>query len=230
MPYKRRTFKKRRTFRKKGMPLNVKQKRQVRTIVKRLNPPELKYTVGYFNQGVTNVASINTLVNWPAQGIEGYSSEQLLTNATGAGRIGNMIAVKNIQWRFKISIGDNINYVRVILFQFMDTNVLVTPIAGDVICDPTNSGHLQPINPLTKGKIKVMYDKLFHLQSGGLETIVKKLNIKPKLSNLKFTSNVTNGFGAELIKGNLYYLLISDSGAIPHPFFENTVRLCFTDA
>lgn len=235
MPYKtynrKRFMKNRSKFSMKFRPLNMKQKRQVKSIVKRVNPPELKYNVGNFGpQGVSNVPAIYELVEWPDQGTAGYTSDQLLDNTTGAQRIGNMIYVKNIQWRFTITLGDTINYIRVILFQFMDTTTLVTPIPGDVICDPTNNGFLQPINPLNRQKLRILYDKLFHLQSGGLETITKKINIKPLVKNIKFIGNTTAGYGADIIKGKLYYLLVSDSGVIPHPAWINTHRLCFTDA
>lgn len=224
-------YKKRFTKSKKSYALNPKQKRQVRTIVKKANPPELKYNVGQFGPiGVSNVPAIYEFVEWPDQGTGGYISDQLLDSVSGSQRIGNMIAVKNIQWRFTISIGDNINYIRVILFQFMDNTTVVAPVAGDVICDPNNNGHLQPLNPLNRQKIRILYDKLYHLQSGGLETISKKMNIKPPVRNIKFSANTTAGYGAEIIKGKLYYLLVSDSGVVPHPSWTNTHRLCYTDS
>lgn len=234
MPYKsssKKPYRKNKTFyKKRTYPLSQTQKRQVRSIVKRVNPPELKYTVGTFNTTISNVATIYELVNYPIQGVEGYADEQNLDSTNGASRIGNQITIKNIQWRWTITIGDAINYVRVILFQFMDSTTIVTPLPGDVICDVANNPWIQPINPLNRQKIRILFDKTYHLQSGGQETVTRKLNIKPPTKDIRFATNITAGFAAEVIKGKLFYLLVSDSGAIAHPSWQNTVRLCFTDS
>lgn len=226
MPYKKRTYKKKRYNRKSKRSM-VKT---IARVVRQINPPEHKYTVGNFFTNITDVANIYELVNWPIQGTEGYADDQNLTDTNGASRIGNQITVKNIQWKWTISIGDSLNYVRVILIQFMDNNILAGPLAGDIIADINNLPWIQPLNPLNRQRIRVLYDKTFNLQSGGVETITRTINVRPPLKTIRFTSNATAAYPAEIIKGKLYYLLVSDSSAIPHPKWQNTTRLCFTDA
>lgn len=223
---------KRRDYKNKNKDhvLTESQIKQVTSLVRKVNPPELKYTVGYFQTGVSNVPNIYVLCNWPTQGVEGYGNAQLLDPTNGASRIGNAITIRNIQWKFCINLGDTLNYIRVVLFQFMDNNQVTAPVPGDIICDPLNNGYIQPLNPLNRHKIAVLYDELFHLSSGGLETIVRTMNIKPKSMDIRFTDNTSAGFTADIIKGNLYYLLVSDSGVVPHPLWTNNVRLCFSDS
>lgn len=199
-------------------------------VVRRINPPELKYTCSYYYDNITTSPQIFELVNWPVQGVEGYNSDQNFNDINGAGRIGNQISVKNIQWRFTISPGDNTNFIRVIMFQFMDNSTVTVPIVGDILCNYGNSPWLQPINVLNRQKIKILFDKTYHIQTGGLSTITRTMNIKPPIKSIRFTRDTTAGFPAEIIKGKLYYLLVSDSGTIPHPGWINTTRLCFTDA
>ena len=83
-------------------------------------------------------------------------------------------------------------------------------------------------NRKTKQMYKVLYDKVHRVSNTGMEVSFRKVYITKMLKNLQLVSP-TNIYH-NVIKGEIFCLISSDSSAVSHPEFVWQYRLNYTDA
>lgn len=209
---------------RKQRKLNVRQKRQVKTIVSRKFEPKAF-------QAQAAPAAISTT----AQIVHLSPIAQGNSNIT---RVGNMVELKSIESRIHLitnaasfALMDIFNFVRVIVFQWKDN---VVPVATDLLLNGSSGvvdvGSLY--NHDNRNQFKIVSDNLMRIMGDGVNGSTSKLidarhNMsfgKGILSKLEWVGNsVTNGYN------QLYILLVSDSSATPHPLVYITFKLIFKD-
>lgn len=232
-----RRYTKKRVTRRKPKTLSKPQQRQVAKIARRVDNQEkdLKYIQYDFQTNISDswTGPANFLY-YPVQGIAGYVDYQDLT-AGQSQRLANEITIKSIQFNYTLYQGDDSNVVRMIIFQWMQQDISNFPIVGDIVMGTGGTAPwLEPRNYQNKANYKILYDHTHNLSAaaGNNSVITRHVQLagKLKLKNLKASDNNTNGFGATLIKGNIYYMFVSDSSVVSHPSITMKVRLLFTDA
>lgn len=185
--------------------------------------------------GTTNPTKF---MNLPAQGIQAFDN---FDNESSQGqRIGNTIFVKGIQMNFQVTLGESVllgddkeNLVRMVIFQWLEED-LTAPVFGDIFLEgTTGQPYLANYNPDTRSLYKILYDKTFTLSPNGGNpvTIARHIELSRKLKMKKwvFEGNNQSGFGANLVKGNIYWIFTSDSTAAPSPTVDWSLRFRYTD-
>lgn len=170
---------------------------------------------------------------------------------TGATRVGRKICIRNISWRFEVSLPavipgtdyDDANFsdtVRVMMFLDTQCNGLIAPGSGfDGILQDDN---FQSFNNLAnKGRFRILFDRFYVLNRKGYvgfedttplfkysaaevtisDTFYKKCEIP-----LEYDANVTTGALVSIRSNNLGVLLISRLGKAK---FHSKIRLRFED-
>lgn len=225
-----------RKFKPRG--LSKAQKQQVVHIARRIDnkSKDLKFAQYDFTttQNTTWTGPVSFILH-PAQSVAGYGTILDLANSQ-SGRIANEIEVVHIQWNFQIIGADSSNVFRIIIFQWMVDNSQDQPAVGDIVMGTgAFFPHLEPLNYQNKAKYRIMYDKTHQLSTaaGNDLTINRHVSFYGKkipVKKLKYTDNTQNGFGAYMVKGAIYYMLVSDSSVVSHPTINWKVRMLFTDA
>lgn len=141
--------------------------------------------------------------------------------------LGNKVQPVGLQGRFTCITGDVTNAMRVLIFQWMDSS---TPTVSGVLQSPANC--LSPVLVTNRSQINVLYDRLYtgsdYGSTGGqyfLAVPAKPLYIKGRnMFPIEFATGT-----ADVQKGELFCLLISDSSAVIHPSVSYYFRMTFTD-
>lgn len=238
--YKAKTYRPRkyvRRYKKTARTLSKPAKKQVYSIAKRVQKAntELKFTAYEFPFSVSNSwTGPAFLITHPPQGIKGYNDVFDL-QAGQSQRIGNTITPYAIQVNYTVTGADSSNVVRIIFFQWlMDDQT--APQVGDILMGTgTSSSVLQMRNYVNKKNYKILYDKTHttSTNAGNNLTIVKHVIIpakRLKIKQFKYLNDSSSGFAPNLIKGNIYYMMASDSAVISHPQVYFNSRMLFTDA
>ena len=226
---------KRKFLKKKKPTMSTKvlqMEKKMKSMIKNDAPP-IKYT--YVEGGPVSASDSWTPVNivWP-----------LLSSGLNA-RLQDIIQVKSYQLKFTIdpSTGlgsENENNVRIAMIQFVDSNASGSS-TGAVGLGQVWLGYdgdytwLNPYNPLTKSKYRVLFDKTYAITFGGIATIcdeimVTSLDMTVNKGKMVYSNDGelnTNYPGLE--GGFICAFITSDSSAAPHPQFTYTARLNFTD-
>lgn len=237
--YKKKYASRRRSYKKKTRnALSAPAKRQVRQIVKKIEAQntDLKFTYYEFTNSVSDVwTGPAAFIDWPVQGIQGYGTVQDLAN-TQSQRIGNEVEIKHIQFNYSLDVADSANIFRVVLFQWFQQDESNFPTIGDIFMN-NGAGYpwLDMYNYENKKNFKILYDRTHSLSSSAgnpFTTVVKQkfYGKRIPMKRVKFYSNAESGFAARLVKGNIYYMFISDSAVIAHPTIKFATRLLYTDA
>lgn len=146
---------------------------------------------------------------------------------------GAHIQIKNIHIRGNVSVGDNSNIMRVVIFQWMDD----TPPTTISILD--NTGIIGGVNApyatrnwSNRPLYKILRDDLFDLQATSLNAGGPNGNIKVLdywIKSKKITKTFYAATSGAVQKGSVWMTIVSDSGSIPNPQLTFTCEIVFTD-
>lgn len=185
-------------------------KKAVRKVL--LNNLESKHLLISSSSNVSTTASFVHLSNISA----GDSS---------AHREGNKCLATSIDLRYKITIADTTNTVRLIVFSFTGGD---TPTVDNVLDNAGTFFTEAALQGEPDVKFKIYYDKVFNMRSvyNPIVTgrIRKRLNGNKGLV-LRYVDTTGSNLGAQ----QLWMLLISDSGAVTHPGVDFTGWLHFKE-
>jgi len=175
-------------------------------------------------------------VPWPAQGTAAYDTDE--TGSTQGQRIGNKIEFQFWNWNTTWALDTEVSttYAREIMFQWLQPieDSADRPVIGDILQlgSPTVP-MLTPLNYENRSKYHIIHDNVIILtNSGNNQRIVQKKTVRDiPVKTLRFTGDSQSGFGATMIKGNLFVLVISDQDAIlgHPPAFAYSSAIYYTD-
>lgn len=148
----------------------------------------------------------------------------LSTIAQGDGvtnREGNTVKLLSIQLRASYVTTDATNIFRVILFRWKDRS---TPTAAQVLNSSSNP--LSTLNNNTSKMYHILYDKLIATDTYNPIRVTKKfLNYQKRPYTISFEGSGASDYS----EGNIWMLVLSDSGSIGHPTMDYYMRLRFVD-
>lgn len=136
-------------------------------------------------------------------------------------RIGNKVTPTSWSVRGNITGNDNFNYIRLVVFQWYDDNLLNPPLYTEVF--ENTSGNSQLYSTFNRQNLNVQFqvlaDKLYRVTANSNNPDLNKARIiklkgYKNLREMSFLGANTDGFG------QIYCLLVSDSSMIGHPAFE----------
>lgn len=195
----------------------------------------LKFTYNEYSTNMTNSAVIVEPILWPAQSIAAWNNDE--SDTSYSGRIGNEIILKKIVIEMELNAessgGFTTNYCRVIVFQWLMDTQYENPIVGDILLGvPGSYEYLTPLNPINSQKYKILMDKRFILVNDCSNQTQKHTfsMMHFPVKKIRFGEDATNGFAANIVKGSIFMILCSDSGAIPHPTYTHNVLMQFSDS
>lgn len=146
-------------------------------------------------------------------------------------RNGDKITPVNIEVNCAMYGADTTNVCRLIIYQNKTTGVATgTGSVSAILAASPIGSKLAPYAPYThdyRGLYKVLYDKTFQVVNGTVGALrhFKFVIPKKKLSPLQFEAGGTN-----CVKGDLQFLLISDSTLSTHPTISGYIRMRYKDA
>ena len=192
--------------------LTAEQKRQVKMLLtKQL---ELKsYDIGG-GPTVSSVANITHLTPLP----QGSGQSQ---------RVGNEIVCSHAELSYELAIGDTINWIRVIMFQWHEDNGISVPTTPDILFTPASTNFGMNLYHFDeRHRFKILFDKVHRLEANSLGStiFVKDLRIKIPHKTLTYNGSATNG------QNQLYLWVVSDSALAAHPAIIWQARLLYRDA
>lgn len=170
---------------------------------------EHKYVVANFSAtGVNTTGAITQLNNIPL-------------GTTDSTRIGDKVKVTSINFRFNCIVGDTVNFIRIIFFQWHPgTN----PGVSDVLLDPA-----QPITSAyshdSRVSFRILFDRVVALSSAGPAAKTVIVNWRRALRKCCYLAgSATSG------QENLWVSYWSDSNAVPNPTLEMYALVNYVDA
>lgn len=185
-------------------------KREVKTLLARRS--ELKYIVDTQSQNVSTSGFIKKI------------TDGIPTGSTTGQRIGDMINARSVELHGNILRGDASNFVRIIVFQWRVSDS-TAPVLGDIIGSPAKwwDGY----NGDKRSYYTILWDKTFPMSQNGSNDVVafKKKIYKRMASRLEYETGASNSPGTHM----LYYILLSDSGAIGHPLVNIYTKFNYKD-
>lgn len=125
-----------------------------------------------------------------------------------------------------IAYGDGTNFMRVLVFQWLDST---TPAIGGILQDATSPFSMTRWE--NRENIMVLADRLFALKQTGLQqdshdAIAERIYIKGKrMVPIKY-----NAAGSAVQKGDVYIIILSDSSVTANPYVVYNSQITFTDA
>lgn len=145
------------------------------------------------------------------------------TGDTG-NRIGDSIRYKYLLVDYAFELADTFNLCRVIIFQWLSSSSAgVSSVLSQTGTTYAPQGYYQHDN-MNAGMFKIMYDDKINLNAG-YPVHRRTLTLRNfKLKKVQFSAG-----GSTLIKGGLYALFVSDSGAVSHPVATITSRIVYED-
>lgn len=196
--------------------LTMTQKRAVEAIVARNQ--ELKFAITNINFGTstTGVLGDVTLI---AQG------------DTDNTRDGDRLKLKRFFIRGVISTGDVTNILRIIWFQWGPNSV---PTASSILLNGFSGSidYTSQYNHDNRQEYVILYDTLFHMEGNGSAATAPygptsqntfSYTLKPRWTELQYVGGTTVG------TNHVYYFVISDSTVAPHPAFQVSCKVHYTD-
>lgn len=227
--------------RQQGKKLSKNQRRQVKNIVQSEISPEMKNVI--YEEPATSVTSAGYLVDITAgiaKGLEDYE------------RVGDTIKLKEMLFNYEVLMGqslifttDTYNHVRIIVFRWYgQAGPAALPTIGDVLSTTglvTNVFKQYNQQNIDAGLLRICYDRSHEIFSTPVYTgsvtqnfpgvdstdgvMNKKLSLK-KLGkhDVNWSDNATYG------SNHIFLLAISDSTVSPHPEFEWSSTIRYTDS
>lgn len=146
-------------------------------------------------------------------------------------RIGLTVLPTRLDWKIRWAGASNpSNICRLIIFRWKMASGSDVPAPNELIV-PTLLGSseapLSPLNQDERGRFEVLYDKNYNVFTNNLEgsVLTESGTLKLAKKPIEFASAVTT-FGINTI----WYMVISDDGALPFPVFSSCFRLHYTDS
>lgn len=206
---------------KKGMSRSRKPRskqqlsRQIRKEVLKLAEP--KYVQTNLASSISNSGVILPL----ASIVQGdYSTD----------RAGNKVLPTSWSIRGNVTGSDNFNYVRLVVFQWNDDNLVTTPQITELFENTSGTGSLySTFNRQNLGvQYRVLADKLLRVSHNNMNPDINKSRII-KLKGYKYLKEMTFQGAAVTGFGQIYICMISDSSVLTHPSFEGFSVVNFRD-
>lgn len=214
-----------RRFTKK--PTKLVHKDIVKTI-KRIEAKnvEIKSVQTEYSNTASSTPTLNIMVNWPAQGIAANADDEDGENTQGQ-RIGNSITIKDIYFCINISRGSvgSLNVFRMIVFQWMEDERFDSANAGDILMSPSDGfSFTSPLNYITKAKYRILKDwKVSMVDGAPSQNIIRTFHFRPSVKKIQFAKNADSGITSEIIKGNIYYMVMSDASVETVNYITSTL-------
>lgn len=210
----------RRRNRQKGKGLTKKQKAQVENMVKQ--PSEKKFADYEFSlAGITSLQAIADIT-------------QVDQGTDGDQNIGTQIELESVQYNLLFTKADTTNWIRFVLFQWIPDSANDVPAWGQVMHFPTAGGNpisqMDRMSPYLLGKgnssiFKILEDHQFTLDDNNPTHQIKGFINKGFRKNLGMRDSIPSQG-----ENHIFYILISDSGAINHPTVDGYFRIRFYDS
>jgi len=200
-----------RKYRKGGLATKAFVKQQIHKNV------ETKwYELGQTPTGVDWNGAITRLTSVP----QGTTDSQ---------RVGDKLTIRGIHIKYQITTGDSTQLFRVLVVQWKPNTNLITPGVATLLTGVT----LGTVNaPLANyvwdytNQWSILYDKMHRL-----DAVSKPNVINMKRVNIKYAKKVVEFFAAGIEGSNhVYMVMVSDSGAGPHPTIAYQTRVLYDDA
>jgi len=213
-------YKKRYT--KKTYKPRRKTRTNMRTMVKKTVKREMsknietKFIVGEFTGAITDSVNFN----------------RVSTPAVGTGdneRIGDTITVKSLYINYSFIADDTTNLVRLIVFQWFQDSSNNPPVAASIL-EASASIHVQaPYSMNNSQNYRILYDRTHTLSTDGSSRVVLAKKYITKIPCRKIVFTNSSGNSANIKKGQIYVLEVSDS-SVSGPDLSCVVKLNYTDA
>lgn len=206
--YKRKAKFRRRYRRKRKVGKTVK-----RFVKAQINKNlEYKYHTAYYNpSSIPNNGTVTALIN---------ISQGLLDIE----RVGDEIKLRTITFRYTVTVADNHNFLRFIIFQFKTSNVFPPSVSS--VLNGTSPTHLSQYNVDNRSNYQVLYDRTHVMDTDDPAKIITgRVNMKYCKRKLQFIAGSPTQ-GTNMI----YALAISDSSAAPNPSIIGEINFWYTDA
>lgn len=140
-------------------------------------------------------------------------------------RTGNEIRASSYQFKSNWVLGDETNFCRFIVFQWLDRSP-TSPTLTDILEAQAGVANVNSLYNKTLGSsFKILYDKTFGLNDNGREVMVMH-----KLITRGFKRKVEFNAATTLSYNSVWWLAISDSAAVPNPAMSMDIRTNYTDA
>lgn len=211
MVYRRKTYRKKRYYRK-GSKLNPRQKREVKRLIGNNLEKKISDTV---STGIIPGTSPTLLGPFTAIN-QGIADNQ---------RVGDAIKIQSLRFNTNITVADTANFVRYLIFQWLPNNATVTPTIGAILEQATIQGQHNHTN--VGHLFNMLFDRTYTMsQTGSNAAMVRNFSIYGKRLRkiVEYNPTATTGFY------HVYMFVLSDSSLAPNPVCNMVTRLTYTDA
>lgn len=148
-------------------------------------------------------------------------------------RIGDTITLKSLYYNYSVQYEDSTNVFRIIIFQWMQDSSLNAPIVNSILeqSSATTQDYVySPYSMNNAQNYRILYDRTHLVQQQGTQIVHRKGYIT-KFPNRKIVfTNASGGSVSNIKRGQIYVLTMSDSSVAPHPDWNATFKLNYTDA
>lgn len=172
---------------------------------------------------------VDTVVNLNPD--QSYSMNRITNISQGtadaAQRVGDRINLRKLFFDLEFNAADVTNQFRLIIIMWKVNSAYRVPQDGDILAHiTTNLDHLHShFNWDNRDQFRVLYNKTFSLCSSSptqCKNMRKKISLKGK--HIEFTAAGTDAVN------HIYFYIVSDSGATPHPTMQGYFRITYKDA
>jgi hypothetical protein len=172
--------------------------------------PELKYLdVVELTQTISSTPSF-------------YSLTGTNNTTTDVGRVGDRVAITNVQLKITALKADTTNIIRITLIQWFPDDSIDAPNLAAIYAS-SSAPWLSPFNHDNNKKFRVLYDKTC-IMNVDMPQCYREVNAQRfPMRYLQYQAGSPNG------NGMVYLALVSDSTASSHPSIDFTARFDFFD-
>lgn len=199
-----------------------KRRSNFATKVKRVLARQVEHKSFLVSGGFTSVDSTGDVLHLTA-----------ITQGDGdSNRDGDQVHLSKIEMRGMVTVADTTNKLRLVVFRW---NGDKTPEIGDIIRNYSAGGadldFIRPYNHDHRGNFKILYDKWWHLNSNSAELVLNDIPFRfirygDRLGAKKiYYENATD----TPLKGGVWALAFSDSGAVANPAVTYEFEAIYTD-
>lgn len=202
--------------------LGPRQVRQVKRIVNSSQETKF-YDISSSGASVSSTGTITSLTSI-AQG------------TTDITRVGDSISLMRMMWSGVLTVGDQFNIVRVILFQWKPNDNVAPALADLLLNGPSGSPDVYSFyNHDLRGQFHIMSDRTYSLIGNGTSSsipfqpktqilIAHNKGLSVGLKKVQYQGGTTVG------THKIYVLTLSDSSAVAHPIITYNARIYYKDS
>lgn len=142
---------------------------------------------------------------------------------TDVTRDGDSLYLRSMRVNGELVLGDTTNIVRVIVFQWLETD---TPVPANILSSTyvgTSNAPLAPYHHDSRRLFRILYDRKFVLNANRPNALYDTGYLRIPKRKVSYIAGGTTG------SNKLWVLLISDSGAVVHPTISVLSRATFND-